>query len=688
MKRPAAVLAACALAMAAFVLSACKRGEEYKPYDNTAEREAFYKRYNAETSARLANEFKELEAALAGDLAEPARKEKERTMADLKRRLERPDYFEFFTEDQLPRDLQWETAEDEPELGSPQAKKGGTLHGYIIGNAFPPTLRTLGAEGNNSFRHYHWDDMEMSLVHLHPETGKLMPALSDRWAVAADGQTVYYHIDTNARWSDGKDVTSRDWLMSFYIYLSEYLSETHYREYFKEQFWGIATYGDDYVCLRMATPKPLAPFVASTYAFQEDYHREFGPDFESRYNWRCRPTTGAYEIKPEDVHKGRSITMSRVKDWWARDRKYYKHRFNPDKMVYNLVRDDEKVFQMFLNGDIEVYWMMDARKWFEQSEVPSLFKGYIGKARFYYEYPAIAAGMYLNLHQPLLANQDIRIGLQHASNWEKVIEFDMRGEAERLHLLNGGYAQYSHPTLKTRPFSVEKAREAFARAGFKELGPDGILHDGQGRRLSFTINYAKIPTYDTYLLRIKEEAKKAGVEFKLEGMDSTASFAKTQRKEHEIAFMGWQLQLPFPDFYQGFHSSEAYEPGSRKPKPMSNNISSFADTALDPMIEENRAARSEEVVRDTTRKLEEILHERAVWVPAFTRPFYRVMYWRWIRWPDNFNVRMGNDPEMNYVLWIDEDIKKDTLEAMKEGRTFPEQNLLFDQHRRKAAPEN
>jgi microcin C transport system substrate-binding protein len=688
MKRTAALLAACVLGLATFFLSACKKGEDYKPYDNTAEREAFYKRFNVETSARLAKELRELEIALAGDLSEADRKTKTRALSDLKRRLERPDFFEFFTEEQLPQDLAWETGDDGPEIGSPEAKKGGTLHGYIIGNAFPATLRTLGAEGNNSFRHYHWDDMEMQLVNLHPETGKLMPSISDRWAVAPDGQTVYYHIDTSARWSDGKDITSRDWLMTYYIYLSEYLSETHYRQYTKDQFWGVATYGDDYLCMRLATPKPLAPFLGSTYPFQEDFYREFGPDFESRYNWRCRPTAGAYEIRPEDVHKGRSITMSRVKNWWAKDRKYYKYRYNPDKMVYNLVRDDEKVFQMVLNGDIEVYWMMDARKWFEQTEVPQVFNGYIEKARFYYEYPAVAAGMYLNLHHPILANQDVRIGLQHASNWEKVIEFDMRGEAERLNLVQGGYAQYSHPTLKTRPFSIELAREAFARAGFKQPGPDGILHDDQGRRLSFTINYTKLPVYDAYLLRIKEEAKKAGVEFKLEGMDNSASFAKVQRKEHDIAFMGWGLQLPFPDFYQGFHSSEAYEPGTRKPKAMSNNISSFADPALDPLIEENRFARSEEVVRETTRKLEEILHERAVWVPAFTRPFYRVVYWRWIRWPENFNVRMANDPEMTYVLWIDQDMKEDTLEAMKTGRTFPEKSAVYDQHRRKSAAEN
>jgi microcin C transport system substrate-binding protein len=234
---------------------------------------------------------------------------------------------------------------------------------------------------------------------------------------------------------------------------------------------------------------------------------------------------------------------------------------------------------------------------------------------------------------------------------------------------------------------VADARAAFARAGFKELGPDGILKDDQGRRLSFTVCFLKRPDREAFMLRIKEEAKKAGVEYKLEGMDGTTFQGKVQRKEHEIAFMGFQPQPPFPDYFQGFHSRQAYEAGTRKPKPMTNNISVFFDPSLDPLLEENRGARNEQVVKDTSYKLEEILHERAVWIPAYAKPFYRVAYWRWIRWPADFNVRLGNDPEMNYVLWIDQDLKKETEDAMKSGRTFPEKNVVYDQHRRKKTAE-
>jgi microcin C transport system substrate-binding protein len=684
MKRALTFLVAAA---AAWLSMSCKdKTADFPEYDNTAERLKFHDRKNAEVLESLTTRKAELEKVLAGELEEAARSEKQQELAMVERRLERPKFFEILTEADLPQDLEWKTNLDEPEIGSPEARKGGTYHTYIPGGSYPPTIRPLGREANNSFRSFHWDDIEMSLTSLHPDTGKPIPGLADQWAVAADGQTVYYRIDKDARWSDGRDVKSGDWMMTFYIYLSNYLTEAFYRAYYGEQYWGIATYGDDHLCIRLATPKPMAEVFAGLTPFQEEFYKEFGPDFESRYNWRPRPTTGAYRIRAEDVQKGRSIALTRVEDWWAKDKKYFKHRFNPDRIEYIQVRDEEKTFQLFLRGDIDLYLLADSQKWYEKTEVPEVFNGYIEKATFYNEYPTVSRGLYFNIHQQSLKNVDVRIGLQHASNWEKVIELDLRGDAERLHLLNAGYGEFSHPTLRTRPFSVVKAREHFAKAGFTERDKDGILKSADGKRLSFTITYPKNPIWDPILMRIKEEARRAGVDYKLEGIDPVAAFQRVTRKEHEIAFTGWQSQPPIPDYYQGFHSKDAYEPGSNKPRPMTNNITVFADPEVDKILEENRAARSLDVIRETSHQLEEIFHERAVWVPAFQRPFYRVGYWRWIRWPEGFNVRLGNDPEMNHVLWIDPEIKKDTLDAMKSGRTFPEQNNVFDQYRSTPSP--
>ncbi|MGE9269326.1 MAG: ABC transporter substrate-binding protein, partial [Verrucomicrobiales bacterium] len=563
------------------LLSGCKHEPLFEPRDATEELEVFRQQINEETRERLASELTVLEEALAGELDPSERVQKEEALHDLRRRMERPDFYEIFEESDLPEGLVWETGMDEPDLGSPNAKKGGTFHTYMLSLAFPPTIRACGKESNNSFRSFHWDNIEMGLVSLHPNTGNIIPGIADRWAVAEDGQSVFFHIDEDARWSDGKDVTAEDFLMTLTIYLSPYLDQSFFKLYYTGQYWGIATYGDDYLCIRLAYPKPFAPYYASLAPFQKDFYSEFGPDFNKRYNWRARPTTGAYVIREEDIHKGRSIAQTRVKDWWAKDKKYYRNRFNVDRIEYRLVRDEEKVFQMFLRGDIDLYWLNGPSKWYERTEVEPVFNGYIERAVFYNEYPRVSRGLYMNFAKPPLDDLNVRIGLNHATNWEKVIELDLRGDAERLNLLNEGFGDLSNPNIQAREYSVTKAREAFAKAGYTIVDDDGVLMNEEGRRLSFTITHVKHPSVDPMLLRLKEEALRAGVEFKLEGMDATSSFQRTSRKEHEITFTGWGVTPPLPDYYQQFHSKEAYLPGTRKPRPMTNNISTFADPEVD-----------------------------------------------------------------------------------------------------------
>ncbi|MCU0796429.1 MAG: hypothetical protein MUF31_10890, partial [Akkermansiaceae bacterium] len=140
----AVVLAVCTIG--------CRDAREVKAYDNSEEREQFYERYNRETREKLEKSRTDLSAALAGELPAAERAEKTRLLGDLERRLQRPDFFEFLEESDLPADLTWEKGLDQPELGSEEAIKGGTFHTYIPGNAYPPTIRSLGREANNGFR--------------------------------------------------------------------------------------------------------------------------------------------------------------------------------------------------------------------------------------------------------------------------------------------------------------------------------------------------------------------------------------------------------------------------------------------------------------------------------------------------------------------------------------------------------
>lgn len=663
------------------LLSQCEKKEVFAAVDNSAERAQFYERHNISSEEATRKKIAKLLEEIPAETDPSKLADKQHELAMAEKKIADGPFFQRKEESDLPAGLQWQTNLDDPEIGSPLAKKGGTYHTYFGGLAYPPTIRSLGRGGNNSFRSYHWDFIEMGLVSTHPNTGNIIPSIADRWAIAEDQQTVYYHINDKAKWSDGEEVTTEDFFMSFYVYLSPYLTEQWYRTYYGDQFNGITAYGKDYICVRLANPKPRAAYFAGLVPFQTKFYREFGPDFEERYNWRPRPTTGAYRILEEDIKKGQSITLSRVKDWWAKDEKYTRYLYNPDRIEYKLIREAEKAFVHFKRGEIDLYPLGQPKFWYEKTEIPQIFDGYMEKATFYNDYPRSPYGLYFNQAHPPLKNRDIRIGLQHATHWQRVIDFDLRGDASRLHILNDGFGKFSATEITTREFSPAKAAEAFARAGYTKKGNDGIWTNAAGEKLSFTVTYPRSAFSDQMLQRLKEEAIKAGVEYKLDALDSTESFQKVAQKKHQISFSAWGITPPFPDYFEFFHSTDAYEPGTTTPRAMTNNIFTYANKDTDKILEANRNARSEEEVVTTSRQMEQIIHTEALWAPGFKRDFYRHAHWRWIRWPEKQNVRISDEPEMSYVFWIDEDIKKETLEAQRTGQTFPEVNRVYDDYR-------
>ena len=63
-----------------------------------------------------------------------------------------PEKYSFKTLADLPQDLVWQSGEGLSDIGSPNAKKGGTQYEYMAD--FPATLRVNGPDANGEFRRW------------------------------------------------------------------------------------------------------------------------------------------------------------------------------------------------------------------------------------------------------------------------------------------------------------------------------------------------------------------------------------------------------------------------------------------------------------------------------------------------------------------------------------------------------
>ena len=598
-------------------------------------------------------------------------------------RLGLGDFLKFGNPSEIPADLVWENGMDQPEMGDPNAKKGGVLRRHILD--FPPTIRPTGPNANNSFRGDLYELTNMKLITFHMETMKLIPGVAREWAVSKDKRTVYFRLDPEARYSDGLPVKARDYLISTYVYVSDNVVNPYPKQFYRENVAQVATYDDLTLSVSLPEANFFAPIAAGEmYPSSPKFYEEYGPDYAERYQWRFPPTTGAYELKPDGLVKGVSITQSRVQNWWAKDRKYYRYRFNPDKIVNTVVRDESKAFELFRAGELDTFLITRPELWYEKSEMPPVYDGYIERTTFYRRYPRTPFGLYLNVSKPPLNNLDVRIGINHAMNWQKVIEVMFRGDYQRLNSFNDGFGPLGDSSIMARPYSIKSAREAFAKAGYTEEGADGILKKSDGTRLSLALTYPGLAIYDRMFSLLREDAKPCGMELRLDGLEPTVAYKKEMQKQHEIAFGAWNITPPAPDFHQFLHSTNAFDEKGN-PKPNTNNTFVWARPDTDRLSEIVRSAATETELSHAMRKLQNIMHDEAIFVPGFTIDFVKVGYWRWVKWPDCENTRFSPpvtyEPHETYVLWIDEKVKAETQAARRSGKVFAETSRIVDDYR-------
>src|SRR5690606_8500068 len=110
------------------------------------------------------------------------------------------------------------------------------------------------------------------------------------------------------------------------------------------------------------------------------------------------PTTGPYVIRDEDLVMGRSVTLTRNDEWWAKDNKFLRYRFNPDRIHLSVIRDTNNQFEALKRGDIDHYPVQTMEVWYDKlpDNDPDVQGGYLYKTQFHNQRPRSSWGLWIN----------------------------------------------------------------------------------------------------------------------------------------------------------------------------------------------------------------------------------------------------------------------------------------------------
>ena len=553
----------------------------------------------------------------------------------------------------LPVGLTWESNDQDPIFADPKAQKGGVFKSFIFD--FPVTFRQVGPHIHSSpiFATY-LNAQDMSLISTHPNTGNIVPALATHWAVSADNKTVYYKLNPEARYSDGKPVVADDYVFTLEFMKSPYISSPEHNDYYSKEISDVSKHSEQVISVVSAKPHIKSALLRKTSLSPTPKHfYKLNKNWLKNYNGKVKPNTGAYQIS--DFRRGKFVTFKRKKDWWAKDLKYYKHSYNMDEIHLKVIRDVDTMWQSFIKGELSAFRVSAASWWHEKAKGKVFDKGYIKKLWFYHKIPSGANMVWLNELIPIWHDKNVRYAFAHSLNFKKLNEDLLHGESQRLHSFYTGYSDYDNPSIKARTYDVSKAAEYMKKSGYSQ-GEEGIWQK-DGNPLQITLSFHTSYHRD-YLELLKKEARKSGFDISLERLDNTTGPQKLREKTY-TAYWIQKSQITYlpPQYEDYFHS-----------KNTSYNLTLSKDPDLDKLIEQYQNSFQHEEKTKLSREILQKIHQMGSFIPGFHYPFHRYLHWH----PWKFPQVAGTKREglSLWLMWYDVEAAQELEKSQKSGTSL------------------
>ena len=204
---------------------------------------------------------------------------------------------------------------------------------------FPGTLRMAGPEWNTSVNYEIFPMVYETLLGLDPTTLEWTPSLASHWQVSPDKLTYRFRIDPNARFSDGTPVTAEDVVASWSFYTDKTLQDLYYYTQLNKLEKPVAE--GKYIVRIKAKELGWRNFeiAAQIIVFPAHILKTIdGAAYLKDYNFKLLPGSGPYTVNESDIQKGKSVTITRRKDYWAENYRANAGMNNFERVVISVVR--------------------------------------------------------------------------------------------------------------------------------------------------------------------------------------------------------------------------------------------------------------------------------------------------------------------------------------------------------------
>lgn len=527
----------------------------------------------------------------------------------------------------------------------PAAPKGGELRQAVPGSFDSLNPFIIGGRREQMtaiIPPYHFASL---MTQSWDEPFTLYPYVAERVELPEDRRSITFHLNPKAVFHDGTPITADDVIFTAETLGTKGLpnSRTLYgriaaidridartvRFGFKDN----ATREDPLIVARQPI---LSKAWYSTHPFDQ-------PSLD--------PPLGAGPYRIGTVDAGHSITLDRVKDWWAADLPAMRGLYNFDRLRFDFYLDADTAFEAFKAGGYTLRRELDAENWVDGGyDFPAAQDGRVTLLTLPHFRPAGMRGLAMNTRRPTFADPRVRRALILAFDFEWVNKTLLGGQYRRddSYFANSALAATDTPKgaeLKLlEPFRDQLPAALFeeaytlpptdgsgrnrenlraAQAGLAEAGwtiRDNALVDGAGVPFRFEI-LLQDKSAQRIALAYADQLRRLGVQASIRLVDSAQYRNRTEVYDFDMILHTWLVTLS-PGAEQRFYwgSGSADTPGTR-------NYPGVKSPPVDVLIDAVADARSQEDLQTAVHALDRVLLWGNHVVPLYYLDRDYIAYW-------------------------------------------------------------
>jgi len=501
-------------------------------------------------------------------------------------------------------------------------------------------------------------------------------SLIEKVDLADDRMSMVYHINMNAKFSDGHPVTADDFVFSF-----DLLKDPEYHPISKQYFKDIKsitkinshevmyTFGIYNQELPLITGQ-MTIFPKHVYGIKD---KSFGSDFDE-----IAVGSGPYKIKSFEF--GKHITFEKNKNWWGKNLAINKGRYNFDKVTWKIYLDPVAMREGFKGGDFDAHMVNSSRDWALDFKGDFVKKKYYIRGTFPHTRVAGMQGFVMNQRNPIFLSRKIRAAVAMVFDFQwsnknlfygqytrNECYFDNNPEMRARGLPNGEVkaileklrekhgSSFVPKTTLTKPVgapgqgqsldkNIKVANSLFDSIGWL-MGVDGI-RSKNGKRMTIKL-VLNSPLFQRIVEPYKNNLKKIGVELDIKVVQ-IAKYEEILRNFNFDMIVANYPQSRSPGNEQrSMWSSEAEStPGSR-------NYMGVKNPAVDELINTIVEAKSRKDLINSIQAMDRILTHQFYIVPNWYIPYDRIVYWNKFSRP---KINASQSIIINNILewwWLD-----------------------------------